>query len=95
MEKLAPSCTVGDVYAHTPANKQVWFILNETLQLNAVVLQSLLSFHAVAAEQAELHEYQRCGRDTRHLRVHACRLPHSVELHLDATVQRRAAELKL
>lgn len=80
---------------HTPANKQVWFILNETLQLNAVVPQSLLSFHAVAVEQAELHEYRRYGNDIRHLRVHACRLPRGVELHLNATVQRCAAELKL
>lgn len=81
--------------AHTPANKQVWFILNKTLQLNAVVLQSLLSFHAVAVGEAELHEYRRYGNDTRHLPVHAWRLPRGVELHLNATVQRRAAELKL
>lgn len=38
---------------HTPANKQVWFILNKTLQLNTVVPQSILSLHTVTVKEPE------------------------------------------
>lgn len=40
---------------HLPANKQVWFILNKTLQLNTVVPQSIFSLHTVTEEEAEGH----------------------------------------
>lgn len=40
---------------HLPANKQVWFILNKTLELNTVVPQSIFSLHTVTVEEAEGH----------------------------------------
>lgn len=42
--------------AHIPANKQVWFILNKTLQLNTVVSQSILSLHTVTGKEQDSHK---------------------------------------
>lgn len=43
------------LHTHIPANKQVWFILNKTLQLNTVVPQSVLSLHTVTVKEPEGH----------------------------------------
>ena len=39
--------------AHIPVDKQVWFILNKTLQVNTVVLQSFFSFHTVTVKEPD------------------------------------------
>lgn len=89
--------TYSMMYTHIPANKQVCFILNKTLQLNTVVPQSIFSLHAVAVEERPFlisFIFVKC--------VHAvcrtccfCTLPGSVKLHQNSALQRRAAELKL
>lgn len=105
------------LHANIPANKQVGFILNKTLQLNIVVPQSIFSLHAVTAEEPEgnirTHYICFCGsnilkKKLRYLKfpvfvkcVHpvctTCFIkpPGRVKLHLNSTVQRRAAEFKL
>lgn len=41
------------LHTNIPANKQVGFILNKTLQLNTVVPQSIFSLHTVTTEEPE------------------------------------------
>lgn len=85
------------LHTHIPAYKQVWLILNKTLQLNTVVPQRVFSLHTVAVEE-NMFLIACIFVNCVHAVCRTCcfsKLPGSVKLHQNSALQRCAAELKL